>query len=795
MKNIFKYLMTLAGVAAIFASCVQEAKPLASAVSVDKTELEFEGTEAPAQDVTVTADGDWFAVAPEWITVEPSVGSGETKVKISVTENVNKWEELNGPRNGNVSFCYGTTDICVVSVKQKGEKGLDASRQYSRIKTAEELSAGSYLIVFDNAGKKSALALETNSSESTYQYMKAVDVKESEGVIDTENATNSFAFEAVEGGYTIKMSNGSYLLIQNGKTGFYSTTDPAKASVWTVEFDEQGLATIKTGDYFIQLSLKHGTAGAYNSPQDNALMPSLYKDSKPASDETLSVPELVSVVASATSASISVQSNKTWKVRCHDEWITSFTTSGEGNGTIQLTFEANTSKEESKTASIQVIGETTFFTVEFVQNKIATSVADLVAQITSTNKSSQSPYEADLTDAGAVVSYVNGDNAFIEDKTGGILLYKSGHGLTAGQKISGFVTGSGYLYSNLPEITSLTGAKTEEGGDIPLTELTIAELLGNYNRYLNCRVLIKGVTVTDAIASSDRDGRIEQDSKGVAVRAQSKTLSMPLGTCDFICFPSIFNTNKQLSLFEDGQCTYSAYVTTLTVNDLSVAMGQTAKLSFTTNNTEGAVSYSIENTAVATIAEDGTVTPVAEGETTVTVNLAAEGKYSAAEATAKITVTAASAPVTGSKYVKVTSAQADWSGKYLIVFGSNAHATIQGKDLKATVAVTIADDAVEAGDEVDAAAVTIAKSDDSYTIVLPSGKYFGMAHNACTSSDKSVALGIEYTENGVKISGDVEGKTAKYYLYNNKTGNYFRCYVDKSSDTSYTLPLLYKYEE
>ena len=137
-------------------------------------------------------------------------------------------------------------------------------------------------------------------------------------------------------------------------------------------------------------------------------------------------------------------------------------------------------------------------------------------------------------------------------------MYKQDHGLKAGMKISGTVKGSGYLYSNLPEITSIDGATTEAGGDIPLTELTLAELLSNYDRYINCRVLLKGVTVTDAIDSSDRDGRIEQDSKGVAVRAQSKTLSMPEGTCDFICFPSIYNTNKQLSLFENGQCTYTS---------------------------------------------------------------------------------------------------------------------------------------------------------------------------------------------------------------------------------------------
>lgn len=796
MKNIIKSFLTLAGVAAIFASCVQEAKPLASAVSVDKTELEFEGTEAPAQDVTVTADGDWFAVAPEWITVEPSVGSGETKVKVSVTENVNKWEELNGPRNGNVSFCYGTTDICVVSVKQKGENGLDASRQYSKIKTAEELSAGSYLIVFNYKGENNALKAFSASSETYYSYLYGDKVTVADDVIVMPNATNAYEFEAAgDEGFKIKMSNGRYLFQEEAYNSFYSTTAPAKADTWNVTFDKDGLATIKNvtvANKWMQWT-SYGSAGAYSTAQDGAALPALYKDAKPASDEILVVPEKVSVVASATSASIAVESNKTWKVRCHDEWIASFTPSGQGNGTINLTFEANKSKEESKTASIQVIGETTNFTVEFVQNKIATSVAEIVSQIISKDDKNPSPYEVDLTDAGAVVSYVSGNNAFIEDKTGGILLYSKNHGLTAGQKIFGAVTGSGYLFKNLPEITSIDGAQKEEGGEIPLTELTLSELLKNFNRYVSCRILLKGVTVTDAIASGDRSGKIAQDDNELAVWDQTKNLSMPLGTCDFICFPSFNNSDKQLSLFEKEQCTYSSYITTLSVSNLSVEMGQTKKLSVTTNNTEGAVTYSIDKTEVATVAEDGTVTPVAEGEATVTVNVAAAGMYTAAEATARITVTAASAPITGPKYVKVASAQEDWSGKYLIVFGTNAHATIDGKDLKATAAVTILNDAVQAGEEVDAAAVTIAKSGDAYSILLPSGKYFGMAHNSCSSSDTAIALGIEYTGSGVKISGDVEGKTAKYYLYCN--ASYFRCYVDKSSDSAYTLPTLYKYED
>lgn len=150
----------------------------------------------------------------------------------------------------------------------------------------------------------------------------------------------------------------------------------------------------------------------------------------------------------------------------------------------------------------------------------------------------------------------------------------------------------------------------------------------------------------------------------------------------------------------------------------------------------------------------------------------------------------------GGKYVKVTSAPSDWTGKYLIVFDSNAHASLASgsKDLNSTVALTIAEDAIEATSEVNAAAVTVAKNGEKYSVALPDGKYFGMQHNGCLLCDTPFDIDFEYTAEGVKISGYVESKSATYYLYfNSNGGNYFRCYVDKTGSSGYTLPTLFKY--
>ena len=562
MKRIFKISAVLCAVAAVSVSCLQEGEPLASGLTLSQTSVDVEGISAADVTVKVTADGDWLAIAPDWIEVTPSTGSGDTDVKLKVADNVDSYNELSGPRSGNVSFCYGTSGISPLQVNQKGENGLDASRQYSKVTKATDIAAGSYLIVFTDGAKKYALKPFQTTSETYYSYLYADEVTEKDGVIETQNSTNSFVFEEATGGYKIKMSNGRYLF-QTTYDSFYSTDDAAKADIWTVAMNEDGTVNITNatvaGRYFQYENAKYNNAGAYNSAKEGYLLPVLYKDSKPASSEVLVVPETVSVTAESTEATITVTSNTEWKVRCHDEWIKSFTpASGEGDGTITITFDANSSTTESRAASFLVIGKESNYTVTLTQSKIATTVMELVNQLTSKDSKNQSQYSVTIAeDEAAVVSYVNGNNVFIEDETGGILLFKKSHGLTAGTKIFGKITGKGYKYNGLPEITSIDGVETADGGTVPCTEITLSELLKNYNRYMSCRVLIKDVTVTDAIAGSDRNGKIQQGESEIAVYAQFKnTLELAQDkTGDFIAFPAIFNSTKQLSFYEASQFT------------------------------------------------------------------------------------------------------------------------------------------------------------------------------------------------------------------------------------------------
>lgn len=430
MKNIFKSLTAFVFGMALFASCQNEMDPLAQAVTVDKTEVEVAGQSAEAQKVMVKADGAWVAMlGADWLVVDPMSGNGDTEVKISAKDNIDSYSELNGPRSAQVSFLYGTSGVASVKVNQLGEAGLDASKSYVLVENTSDVSAGGCLLVFNVDGALKALRA-TAATETRYEYISVAEVSAKENVIVRPNASDAYVLETTEGGYYI--SNRGNYLFQDGN-GFLASSDKSKAHVWTVAIGEDGLATITNkslDNRTIQLSKQYGTAGAYVSySEETSLKPYLYKDMAAATDEVLNVTETVTVASDATSISISVTSNKTWKVRNHDEWIKTFTKSGTGNGKIEVTFDANTSKTDQKVATFTVIGETTNVKVVLTQKVHKDIVVATVKQFLDAAED-DTPYQ--LT--GKVVGLQTGDygNFNLKDETGSVYVY----GLTATKQTS-----------------------------------------------------------------------------------------------------------------------------------------------------------------------------------------------------------------------------------------------------------------------------------------------------------------------------------------------------------------------
>lgn len=195
---------------------------------------------------------------------------------------------------------------------------------------------------------------------------------------------------------------------------------------------------------------------------------------------------------------------------------------------------------------------------EYEAPVVAKGVASIAEQIAAGTSTAKASYTTELTNA--VVTYVNGNNVYFEDETGGMLYYKSNHGLTAGQTISGTITGQGYLYNGLPEIVSLEGATFGTTETIPCTTLTISQINteeGNM-KYASMRVKIAGVEVKTACNSTNKSGLIA-DATG-EITAYSKGGSLEAAAKgDIICFPSPYSRNgsfsAQINFWEDAHFT------------------------------------------------------------------------------------------------------------------------------------------------------------------------------------------------------------------------------------------------
>ena len=186
------------------------------------------------------------------------------------------------------------------------------------------------------------------------------------------------------------------------------------------------------------------------------------------------------------------------------------------------------------------------------------TIAEIIKNIpeSATGNSTAVEFEANLT-SPAVVSYVNGKNAYIQDETGAILLYATDHGLVAGDTIKGKIAIKAYWYNGIPETVVLLGDACEIAhGEAPAPkEITIADLLANYDANLLRYVVIKDVTVTGSIADGDRNGEIAQGDNKIAVYAQINNGGLVLtegDKGDLVTIPAYYKTNKQVYLWDNA---------------------------------------------------------------------------------------------------------------------------------------------------------------------------------------------------------------------------------------------------
>lgn len=171
--------------------------------------------------------------------------------------------------------------------------------------------------------------------------------------------------------------------------------------------------------------------------------------------------------------------------------------------------------------------------------------AELKEKATAGNK-----YYLNFVDA--IVTCAEGNYALMEDATAGIAVYLKGHGFKVGQKISGTAEVTFNVSYGLNEITSVdkSNLTIEDGVTIPVTDLTLSQLLSAMDTYESMRVRIQGLNITSDFSSSSKQCDAEQDGQTIVMYQRLKdTGSFPTlltdAKVDVVGYPTIYKTSSR----------------------------------------------------------------------------------------------------------------------------------------------------------------------------------------------------------------------------------------------------------
>lgn len=378
---------------------------------------------------------------------------------------------------------------------------------------------------------------------------------------------------------------------------------------------------------------------------------------------TFSAPELTGATEGATDGVTYTSSNET--VASVNASTGAVTINGMGYAKITASAGANeTYKAGSAFYDIYVYGKGT---IEDLKAYITSATAtDIYFNLTST----------------AVVTGTNESNAFMEDGSAGIYLYKKGHGLTAGNSFTGKVKAKGMLFKDSYELTGFIPANAAGTADIPVTVWTIQDLTGSdnagYKTTESMRVKLTGVTVTSDLAN--KMCTIEQDGYSTTLFLDQTGWTVANGsTYNITGYPTIYNGTWEFKVIDEADLeatgeSKTAATVTFAQESYTVETNGIITVSATTNSTSPIV-YSISQ-ADGNVSIDENTGEIRAGEAagiyTITATVAENESFTLASAECVLTVVAPAPPsyniTAPTYYKKITSTdELAVGGTYLIV--------------------------------------------------------------------------------------------------------------------------------
>ena len=279
--------------------------------------------------------------------------------------------------------------------------------------------------------------------------------------------------------------------------------------------------------------------------------------------------------------------------------------------------------------------------------------------------------------SNAVVTYAATKYAFMEDGHAGIYIYKSGHGLTAGNSFTGKVIAKGLLYNQLYEFSDFTPANAAGTADIPVTGWTIQDLTdsGNtgYKMAESMRVKLTGVTATTS--ATGKSCTIEQGGYSTTLALYNSLSVTAGGVYDITGYPYNNNGTWEFRVYEESCLKQKGGKTAATVTfaheSYTVETNGNITVSATTNST-AAIVYSI-SPADGNVSIDVNTGKILAGATagtyTITATVPENESYTSASADCELTVKAPSFNIAAPTYYKKITSTDELAvgGTYLIV--------------------------------------------------------------------------------------------------------------------------------
>ncbi len=245
--------------------------------------------------------------------------------------------------------------------------------------------------------------------------------------------------------------------------------------------------------------------------------------------------------------------------------------------------------------------ESAVATKEFTKTIVYNNLSTLVTQIKQDNVTSSSnalTYRVNLTNA--IVTGVQGNHVFLEEDGTGVYYNKSGHGLIVGQSYSGAATVTAYMNNGNPRWSSFTGATATPDATVPCTDITIADLNTNFDRYLGRRIRVTDVDVISAFSS--RSATIKKDdAEIIAYDLGNQSLSLSTTAKATITgFVYAYNKTKEIAVLSQDDIEQAGVIVPPTEPTISLAAGsyigaQTVEL--TTTSEDAVIYYTLDGNA------------------------------------------------------------------------------------------------------------------------------------------------------------------------------------------------------